>query len=89
MNLTKEQLLAGAESLAAEVMLKDPYNDGGQVELLRVTPPDQLGGWRAQAGNWRLTLNEMEVVMRATVLSIVDPVDDVKPMETRTYELEE
>lgn len=73
MKLTKEELIAGARSLAAELMLHDPYNDGGQAELLKITPPNHIGGWRAEAGNWRMTLSETEVIMRATVLSIINP----------------
>ena len=60
MKLTKEQLMAGARSLAAEMY------DGASG--LIITPPGDTGGWAVKNGWIEVYLSDSKVVIRALVL---------------------
>lgn len=65
MNLTHEQLMAGARSVASEQMegiIVDP--DAPLV----IVPPGEDGGWRASRDGCHTTMKESDIIIRALVL---------------------
>ena len=71
-NLTREQLLAGARSMMAEILMDDPYMK--DTEGFSVIEPDDKGGWRIQEGEGRDSLwhiEESKVLQRAAVLVVL------------------
>lgn len=70
MNLTKEELIKGAQSLWKEIISRDIVKMPDQ--MFGITPPDADGGWRVLNEDCEELsgLVEEDVVRRAEVLKV-------------------
>lgn len=67
--LTREQLMAGATSLAGEsYLICQEDNAIWEPEDIRITEPTNKNGWKAESGGWSTYFSDSEVVIRALVL---------------------